>query len=104
MHIPVGTQNRQQCVHTRFLVVAQHRQQQIHICVSLGNQGEGRLFTLHANGMTKIREVSMETAVISAVLACYFQEQNPTALTDSFPLKSYLMIIKEFLCSRHISI
>lgn len=54
--------------------------------------------------MTKIREVSMETAVISAVLACSFQEQNPTALTDSFPLKSYLVIIMEFLCSRHISI
>lgn len=44
--------------------------------------------------MTKIREVSMETAVISAVLASNFQEQNPTSLVDSFPLKSYLMIIK----------
>lgn len=84
MHIPVGTQNRQQCRHTRFLVVTQHRPQQIHVCVSLGNQGEGRLFTLHANGMTKIREVSMETAIISAVLSSCFQEQNSTALTILF--------------------
>lgn len=72
--------------------------------VSLWETKERADFTLHANGMTKIREVSVETAVISAVLSSYFQEQNSTALTDSFPLKSYLMIIKEFLCSRHISI
>lgn len=54
--------------------------------------------------MTNIREVSIEIAVISAVLSSYFQEQNSTASTDTFPLKSYLIIIKEFLCSRQISI